>query len=141
MTAETLLQSLEKVRQTAPGRWVARCPAHTDKGPSLSVRETDDGKVLVHCFAGCSTHEIVSAVGMTVDQLFPPREVQDQHFKPIRQPFSAADSLRCVFHEGLLIAAVGRKMLSGEWDEKSQERLTLAVGRVGAAMTISGVSP
>ena len=45
MTAVALLDRLDKVRPTGAGTWVARCPAHDDRGPSLSVRELDDGRI------------------------------------------------------------------------------------------------
>jgi len=51
---EQLLSSLLKVRKVGIGRWIACCPAHNDSKPSLAIRETDDGRVLLHCFAGCS---------------------------------------------------------------------------------------
>jgi hypothetical protein len=41
------------------------CPAHNDRNPSLSVTETPDGKLLLHCFAGCSFEEIIQAAGLT----------------------------------------------------------------------------
>ena len=75
MSMTKLLDRLEKVRKTGPGRWIACCPAHDDHSPSLALRELDDGRVLVHCFAGCSAHEIVSAVGLDLSDLFPPREI------------------------------------------------------------------
>src|SRR5690242_7748325 len=40
----------------------ARCPAHPDVNPSLSIRETDGGRLLFHCFAGCGQNEILSAL-------------------------------------------------------------------------------
>jgi DNA primase len=49
-----LLSRLTGLKQTAKG-WVALCPAHADKSPSLSIRLADDGKILLHCFAGCAT--------------------------------------------------------------------------------------
>ena len=55
MTVSTIadwLGLLEGVRKSGTG-YKARCPAHDDKNPSLSVTEGDDGKVLVTCFAGC----------------------------------------------------------------------------------------
>jgi hypothetical protein len=42
--------------------WMARCPAHDDREPSLSIREADDGKVLVHCHAGCEQHRVIAAL-------------------------------------------------------------------------------
>jgi hypothetical protein len=41
--------------------WTARCPAHQDKRPSLSIAE-NNGKILVHCFAGCSQDAIIDAL-------------------------------------------------------------------------------
>ena len=54
MTAATFLDRLDGVKRTGAGRWLARCPAHDDKRASLAVRELDDGRVLVHDFAGCA---------------------------------------------------------------------------------------
>ncbi|NCA71677.1 MAG: DNA primase [Sphingobacteriia bacterium] len=66
---EPLLERLEKVRQVGTDRWMARCPAHDDKSPSLSVR-ADGDKVLVHCFAGCSSDDVLTAVGLTWKDLY-----------------------------------------------------------------------
>lgn len=71
MGAEVILQHLDKVRPTGPGKWLARCPAHPDKTPSLSIRETDGGNILVFCFAGCPADEVVSAAGLQLADLFP----------------------------------------------------------------------
>jgi len=71
VTAAELIERLDMVRQTGPDRWLARCPAHADRSPSLSVRETGDGTVLIHCFAGCGAAEVVQAVGLELRDLFP----------------------------------------------------------------------
>jgi len=42
--------------------WMARCPAHDDREPSLSIREADDGKVLVRCHAGCDQARVIEAL-------------------------------------------------------------------------------
>jgi hypothetical protein len=67
--ADVVVAQLSHVRQRGKG-WEARCPAHDDKGPSLSINEGDDGRVLLHCFAGCSVHDITVAIGLTVADLF-----------------------------------------------------------------------
>lgn len=46
-------------------RLMAQCPAHDDRDPSLSVREAENGSLLIHCFAGCETHDVLKAVGLT----------------------------------------------------------------------------
>jgi putative DNA primase/helicase len=51
---------------------MCRCPGHDDRVPSLSVSQEDDGKLLLHCFAGCSAAEIVGALGLELKDLMPP---------------------------------------------------------------------
>lgn len=51
--------------------WTAQCPAHDDRSPSLSIRELADGSVLLHCFAGCPTDDVVEALGIGMFELFP----------------------------------------------------------------------
>jgi hypothetical protein len=69
---ETLLARLSGVKETGTG-WSARCPAHDDRRASLSIASDDDGTVLVKCHAGCGTAAILSAVGLTLKDLFPSR--------------------------------------------------------------------
>lgn len=69
VSVEILLDRLEAVRDNGRGRWMARCPAHDDRSPSLSIRETDD-RILVHCHAGCGAADVVAAVGLELRDLF-----------------------------------------------------------------------
>jgi hypothetical protein len=68
---EVLLGRLEGVRRTGANSWVARCPAHDDRNPSLSV-SVKEGRVLIHCFAGCSPDAVLGAVGLTWKDLRAP---------------------------------------------------------------------
>ena len=68
-TFEILLPRLDAVRPAGTGRWVARCPAHDDKSPSLSIRDTST-RTLIHCFAGCDASDILDAVGLTWRELY-----------------------------------------------------------------------
>ncbi len=68
MNAETIRSRLQGARRSGGG-WVARCPAHTDRNPSLSIRE-ESGRILVHCFAGCSVEAICAALGIEIRDLF-----------------------------------------------------------------------
>ena len=61
---DLLLGRLEGVRPAGPNSWMARCPAHEDRDPSLSV-SVKEGRVLLHCFAGCSADAVLGAVGLT----------------------------------------------------------------------------
>jgi putative DNA primase/helicase len=51
--------------------WIAICPAHDDHKPSLSIGEGADGRALVKCRAGCTLDAVLSAVGLTMKDLFP----------------------------------------------------------------------
>lgn len=57
--------------QKSRGGWVARCPAHGDDNPSLSIARGEDGRWLVHCHAGCSAEQVVEAVGLKMADLMP----------------------------------------------------------------------
>lgn len=57
------------------------CPAHDDRTPSLSIRRTADGRVLLHCFAGCRTDDVLAALGLTWADLF-----QDDGRHPAQRP-------------------------------------------------------
>ena len=70
MTLEDFLSRLDGVLRSSRG-YQARCPAHIDHSPSLSVRETDDERILIHCFSGCSVESICQAIGCRVADLFP----------------------------------------------------------------------
>src|SRR4051812_42686905 len=66
---DRMLEKLTDVRQTAKG-WTARCPAHDDRNPSLSISQGDDGRALVHCHTGCTTDAVCAAVGLRPADLF-----------------------------------------------------------------------
>jgi hypothetical protein len=68
MTIDALLAQLDRVHRTSGG-WTARCPAHDDRSPSLSIRESN-GLLLLHCFAGCSLKSVCDALGIQVADLF-----------------------------------------------------------------------
>lgn len=59
MSADSLARALEARRSGSS--WMAKCPAHEDRNPSLSIREAD-GKVLIHCHAGCPQRDVIEAL-------------------------------------------------------------------------------
>jgi hypothetical protein len=140
MSASELLDRLKKVRSTGAGRWLGCCPAHDDHSPSLAIALGDDGRVLLHCFAGCSVHEVVSAVGLDLSDLFPPREIGVGEGKPERRPFPAIDILRCIASEALVVMMAAKSLLSGSLSEADRKRLIVAVSRIHQAMDAGGIS-
>jgi len=104
----------------------------------LAVRELDDGRTLVHCFAGCSALDVLAAAGLEMDALFPERAIQ--HGKPERRPFPAADVLRCVAFETLVVTIAAASVIDGTpLNELDRARLMLASGRIQAAIDAAGV--
>lgn len=101
MAAESLLAKLDGVQGRGP-RWRAICPAHESKHRtrSLSIHETDDGRVLMHCFAGCDVEAITRAIGLELSDLFPPRAPDDQRRPAVRKPWTA----------GEVVAALGAEL-------------------------------
>ena len=70
MTAAELADRLG-AKRSGTG-WTARCPAHEDRTPSLSITEGDNGGTVMHCHAGCTTEDIVKALDLTMKDLAPP---------------------------------------------------------------------
>jgi putative DNA primase/helicase len=68
MNAQEVASRFSHARRSGK-EWIARCPAHADKNPSLSIREAD-GKILLHCHAGCTVESICRGAGIEVSDLF-----------------------------------------------------------------------
>jgi hypothetical protein len=90
---DLVLDRLEGVKKRGES-YQALCPAHEDRDPSLSVAEGEDGRVLLNCFSGCRTSDVVEALDLEMKDLFlrrnghgeggliPPQE----HRQPINRP-------------------------------------------------------
>lgn len=64
MTAAAVAARCDRARRGGDG-WLARCPAHEDRTPSLAVSDGRDGRVLIRCWAGCATRDVLAALGLT----------------------------------------------------------------------------
>lgn len=136
MRADNLLSRLEKVRATGNGTWIACCPAHADKHPSMTIRELEDERVLVHCFAECSVESILQAVGLEFDALFPEKPLE--HAKPLRRPFPAADVLESLSTETeIVVVAAGNVRQGLELTDADRSRLLLAAERIEAGRRLA----
>ncbi len=128
---DNLLPRLNGLRQTAPDRWIARCPAHDDRGPSLSVRAVD-GKVLLRCFAGCTWIDICGALGIGTRELFDDRREWRPSQPANRVP---AEDILALVDEDVLAASIvaadflaHRTISEADWD-----LLAVAARRLGRA--------
>lgn len=71
MQEQEFLSYLDKVKKTGTATYKACCPAHEDNDPSLAVSFINDGRILIHCWAGCGPLSIVQSMGLTMGALFP----------------------------------------------------------------------
>jgi DNA primase len=80
MDLELLLSRLDKVKSSGADKYIACCPAHDDKTPSLSIRQAND-RVLIHCFAGCGANDILDSIGLDYDTLY----TEERNTQPVKQ--------------------------------------------------------
>lgn len=139
MNAEEFVKLLDGVRQTSRG-WNACCPSHDDTSPSLGVSAGDDGRILLHCFVGCSIQEICDALGLHARDLFPAQAAnprvrraavrKHERERDKRRRKSAYQGVRIDLlreSEGLIQAARGIDISAWDPERLNQELNRLAV--------------
>ena len=119
---EELLDRLEKVKSTGRDKWVACCPVHGDKNPSMSIAEKD-GRVLCHCFScGANGIEVVQALGLSPSVLFE---------KPLEQGYIPKRVYEELDMDRLVIAGYEEMKKSGKpVSYKDFKRVRLAKARL-----------
>lgn len=135
MDVTALLASLSGVKGRN-GSWIAKCPAHEDRSPSLTVKELPDGRILMHCFAGCGTDAVLGVLGLEMGDLFPePLTTHEkQSFGPVRA-FTAADALRCLGRDSAVIALMSADIAErGSVTSEEAGRAAIAAGRIADAL-------
>lgn len=136
MTLGALLDRLEGTWPEKNGNYLARCPAHEDKHPSLSIREVGT-RLLARCWAGCETSDIVAALGLTLADLFTDSPMSSrQRVVPPSPPQLNLDDVAFQFE----LAALDRRMraervlghlqeLDGDLTDKERDRLMVLTSR------------
>ena len=129
MNAESLLMRLEGVRQRSSGQWSAKCPAHEDKSPSLSIKETPDGRILLHCYGACQVRDVLGALGLDMEDLFPTKS--DRSPLSPRRMLTAGQALELLHDESLLVATAAGNVSNGiRLTPADRKRLFTAAGRI-----------
>jgi hypothetical protein len=127
-----VLDRVDGLKQTGASRWISRCPAHEDKSPSLSIRETDDGRVLLHDFGGCETGDVLAALGLDFADLFD--KPLENHLPPIRGGFNARELLELLAHEAFVAVLIVGDAAERDLTDDEFSRLRLAAARLGDAV-------
>ena len=126
----SILNRLEKVRPSVSHRdqWTARCPAHEDRSPSLSIRLTHD-RILLHCHAGCDVEDILRAIGATWADICPERDIPLEkalaHGR--RKRYLLPDIEEVNYAEWVLKIAAADKRAGREHDLHDRATVALAV--------------
>lgn len=139
MIADKLLSRLEKVKRKGDNSWLACCPAHNDKHPSLGITEKDE-RVLLRCFSHqCDVSDIVHAVGLELSDLFP--EQTSKGGKPIRKKRFSAEAILEALADEFVIAELCLAVLAdgGTLNEKAQARMKEASNRFTSARIAGGL--
>jgi len=132
---DKLLSHLDKVKRIANDRYTAICPAHDDRRPSLAIKYVDD-RLLLHCFCGCETADILSAIGLTFRDIMPTKN--KGNFKKDKKPFYAMDLLSIIKFEASLVYLYAGDMSKGlRLTSKDKERLLLSTSRINHAYEVA----
>ena len=136
---DQFLSKLEKVKRRGGGKYMASCPCHKDRSPSLSIKD-DNGTILMRCFSQeCTPHDICAAIGFDMRDLFPPSDYSNfspDDYKPEskkRSYFSADQMLAALQDETLVAFLIADEMTKTTIDAATKARLVLAVSRIQAA--------
>lgn len=138
---DRVLNRVDQPKRTATG-WMARCPGHDDRSPSLTITEGDNGVVLLHDFAGCQLHEIVAGMGLEVSDLFPDRtkplnRSQRAELRQRQRLNQIAAVLPVLQFEALVILCGAQDIAEGKpLSEGDRARFAAAVGRINHAREV-----
>lgn len=114
---DQVLPMLDGAKNTGPNKWLARCPAHDDKHPSLSVGLAPSGAVLLKCWAGCEAVDVCAAIGLKLRDLFPHDE-RGPVYTPANRGkirLSASEVLAVLRHELVGVHVCAIHMERGEF--------------------------
>ena len=128
--AETILSRLGHIRETGNGQWLACCPAHDDKSPSLSIRELSNATVLINCLSGCETADVLNAIALEFKDLYP-RDPRSPRREYPGDRLSGREIVSVISHELTIIEIAARTMMVDPAPSPDDaKRLALACSRV-----------
>lgn len=138
---DALLSRLGRVQRGAQG-WRADCPnGHKARG-ALSIAQGDDGRILLHCFAGCSTAEVLGALGLALADVMPERlrDESPEARRSARERFRLASvtaAAGVIEREARIAHIAGCDLLAGRMLPPADvQRLGEAVERIARARDV-----
>lgn len=129
-----VIARLERVVDRGYAQFFARCPAHDDANPSLSIKVLDDGRVLLHCFAGCAIDEVLSAMQLELSDLYPNLPTPA---KPATIRWNYHDLLLLARREIQVAVIAAAHLLDGQpFNETDRDRLLAAHARLAKLLEV-----
>lgn len=138
MSIDAFLNRLNKVTSKGNGKWLACCPVHNDKRPSLAI-DSEDGKVLIHCFGcGASGPQVAEKLGIDISELFPPRDNVDyeNYKRQSRVYFNPIHVIDALYDE-ILISTIIIDGIIKDPSQAAQVRERLATALIRLSETLA----
>jgi hypothetical protein len=127
---ELLLSRLSGVKNTGRDKWLALCPAHDDRSPSLGIKQVED-RILIRCFAGCGYLDVLAAIGLDANALFPDRIINPCEKKKPAPRFNKSELFDLVVQEaGILALGWNDLLINGIVPDSDRERVQRAYSTV-----------
>ena len=137
---DKILQRLRNVKPSGGNQFMACCPAHEDRTPSLSIKDVGGGRILINCLAGCATEDVLSSIGMDWSDIMPEKTTHHRA-KPTKDRVYATDALKAIRHEAQIVMICAMDMKKGrQLPQETHERLELAMTRINTALDMANVN-
>ena len=121
------MNRFDGVRETGSGQYSCRCPAHEDKSASLGIKEGDEDRILLNCFAGCDVKSILDSVGLDWKDILPDNKL----YQVEKHKFNPFAVLKMIRDEVLIIGLSSSQIRAGKpLNDEDHNRLLKAVGNV-----------
>ena len=138
MSINILLSHVKGVKKAGRAAWMCNCPSHEDRSPSLKITQAEDGRVLIHCFAGCSPSDILGAVGLTMEDLY--EEPLFHRAKPLKPGIYPRDVLKALRTEFMIVMISAFDLRKGKaLNDVDMSRLDLAYERFSNAVELAEI--
>ena len=133
-----LLNRLQNVKRTGDQQWRASCPVHKSRSrSSLAIRQVEDGRLLMHCFGGCESLEILKVCGLKMTDLMPERithHATPAEKKKWREAATMRDwkeARKTIQHEARVVWVAGKQIQDGKpLNDADDNRLDQALERI-----------
>jgi len=141
MGIEKVLTALgDSVRARGNGKWTAKCPAHDDRTPSLSISVDPNGTVGVKCWVGCTFEAIADSLSLKASDFFADK-IKAPFTFGAKMDYFTGEAIKALYDEILFIHIACNDIVSGRGIKKSDlARTEKAMGRLNVIYEYLGLT-